>query len=437
MNILSFASRGWLLLCPFVACALLHGAETQRTDMTGHVKGPDGKPVPNALAIIVGAGPREGSSPLCPYNYPDCGKRAMTDSDGSFHIESLDPAMDFWLAVLAPGFEPFNNSKILPEAGPVQVNLKVRDLSMIPPGGHAYGRIIGPDGHPVAGATLDIEGVQHAESTTWGCPDTDGMVASDADGQFEILGKKPFTAVYAVVNAHGLARRWARLEPGKMCLLRMNKGVTVRGRLAFNGQPLKNLKVGMDSVERECGKFFSGFRATTDDNGGFEFSDVPLDTKFSVFSILDSFQKTGAGFRREFDSGSRNVDLGEIKAEPTYHLIGRVVLGDGKPVPSGTRMLLDAWDILLVPLDADGRFDATGVPAGQTSLYLSLNGYHFSTKNPSLDSNHRGLIGRVSGDIPDLNILLEPGSPPNYEDIDHLSYEEQKKRKDEPLRGMH
>lgn len=435
MNILFLASRRLILLCLF-ACALVHGADSQRLDMTGQVIGPDGKPVANALAIVVAAGPREGNSPLCPYNYPDCGKRAMTDSDGAFRIESLDPAMDFWIAVLAPGYEPFNNSKILPEAGPVKVKLKVRDLSKVPPGGHAYGRIIGPDGQPVAGATLDIEGAQRGETTSWGCTDTDGMVATDADGQFEILGKKPFTAVYAVIKAYGLARRWARLEPGKMCFLRMNKGVTVRGRLTFNGQPLKNLKVGMDSVERECGKFFSGFRATTNDGGVFEFSDTPLDTKFTVFSILDSFQKTGAGFRREFDSGSRNVDLGEIKAEPTYRLIGRVVLGDRKPVPSGTRMLLDAWDILLVPLDADGRFDITGVPAGQTSLYLHLDGYHFSTKNPSLDSNHRGLIGRIARDIPDLNILLEPGNPPNYEDIDPLPYEEQEKRKKEPLCGI-
>jgi len=92
--------------------------------------------------------------------------------------------------------------------------------------------------------------------------------------------------------------------------------------------------------------------------------------------------------------------------------------------------------ILLVTLDADGRFDITGVPAGQTSLYLRLDGYHFSTKNPPLDSNHRGLIGRVAGDIPDLNILMEPGNPQNHEDIDRLPYEEQKNQNEEPLRGV-
>ena len=117
-----------------------------------------------------------------------------------------------------------------------------------------------------------------------------------------------------------------------------------------------------------------------------------------------------------------------------------MILADGKPVPANTRLMLDrsaAWDTTLVPVDAQGGFEVSGVPAEKVGLYVGIPGYHLSAKNPSLElNNQHGLIGRVGGDVAALNILLEPGSGPNWNDLDRPSYEDQQKAEQMPLRGV-
>lgn len=424
----------------FVVSVPSLAGEAQRVDMTGEVKSKQGVPIPNAAVIVIAAGPRQGSSPLCPYSYPDCGKRATTDAGGNFRIASLDPALDFCIRILAPSYAPFTNSQILPESGPVQVTLDVRDLSQIPQERHVQARIIGPDGGPVSGATVDVDGEEKGDTTHWGGIDVDGMTMTDTEGEFHIGGPKPFTAIHVIIEAPGLAKRWARLEPGKMGLLRMTEGVKVTGRLLHKGQPLANLKLGISTVERRCGVFLSGFEATTEKDGRFVFTNIPLGMKFQVFSIMESAKTADASFRREFDSGNNDeaIDLGEIQAPPAYRISGKVVLADGKSVPPKTRLLLSreqAWDTALVQLNQDGTFTFDGVPEEQITLSFSVAGYRLSEKNPSLDSDHRGLIGRVSGNITNLTIQLEPGKPLGSDEFERLSYEEQKKRNAMPLRG--
>lgn len=435
-----------LLLLPFLGLLLAFGlplpavAELLRPDMTGVVKNSNGEPVPGAVAFIFAAGPRKGSSPLCTYSYPDCGKRSVADAGGNFRIESLDPALDFYLLVMAPGYGPFSKWSILPEAGPVGVKLNPRDLAKLSPASHVQGRILGPDGRPVAGATFDLEGQERGDTTSWGGADTDAMAISDANGEFHIAGPKPFTAVHVVIEKQGLAKRWARLEPGKTLLLRMSQGVSVKGRLVFKGQPLRNVKLGIGTVERQCGVYLKGFHTTTDEEGRFVFDNIPSGMKYLVFTQMDSAGKSGAYLRHEFDLGKDGapLDLGELQAQPTHRIAGRVVLTDGKSLPPQTRILLDipgSWDFSLIPLDAEGRFEVTGVPAERVAISFHPDGYRFSTKNPSIGTQQRGINGRLTGDLPDFNILLEPGKPPGYEEIERLSYEEQQKRADMPLQG--
>lgn len=416
-------------------------AESPRVDMTGQVKSKQGEPICNAVVIVIAAGPRQGSSPLCPSLYPDCDKRAAAAPDGKFRIAALDPDFSFAVRVVAPGYWPFLKTSVLPEAGPVEITLDPRDLSKIPPERHAQGRVMDPDGNPVAGATLDVDGEENGDSTRWGCIDTDGRAITDANGEFHIVGTKPFNAVHAVVEVPGLATRWARLEAGKMALVRMTKGTTVGGRLLNNGQPLADIRLGASTVERRCGTNLMGFQATTGKDGRFTFKNIPPATKFQIFSMMDSAKTAGTALRVEFDSGKEGgtVELGALQAQPTHRISGKVVLTDDKPVPPQTRLLLSsskAWDFMLVTLDREGRFETGGVPEEQFELVLGVNGYRFSEKNPSLDSNHRGLIGRVTSDISNLTILLEPGKPVPYEELEHLSYEEQKKRNEMPLKGV-
>src|SRR3954471_379761 len=69
----------------------LEERDSDRPDLTGTVKDPEGKPLPQASVFIYTAGPKEGASILCPSCYADCRKSTTTDKDGHFKIESLDP----------------------------------------------------------------------------------------------------------------------------------------------------------------------------------------------------------------------------------------------------------------------------------------------------------------------------------------------------------
>jgi len=163
--------------------------------------------------------------------------------------------------------------------------------------------------------------------------------------------------------------------------------------------------------------------------------------KFDLFGLMDSFKQFHAGLFQNITSlgDGQTLNLGEIQAKPAHRVSGQVILSDGKPVPAGTRILVDrpnAWDPLQVVLDKDGRFDLQGIPEERIQLLVSIKGYRPSKKNPSLDGNQRGIEGRVASDISGLEILLEPGAPALWQDIDRPSYEEQERRKDLPLRGI-
>ena len=430
-----------LLLIPAIS-PLATAAEIPRLDLNGRVLNQSGAPVPGVTVMILAAGPRTGSSSLCPYTYPDCGKKTVSDAKGNFRIPSLDPVLDFCIIALAPGCEPFYNSKIIPEAGLCMVKLRPRDLSKIPPNHHVCGRIIGPDGRGVAGAILDVDGLEQGDLTSWGGNDaTEGMAMTDTNGEFHVIGHKDFTAIFCVLETNSLARRWARLEPGKTLLLRMTAGAAIHGRLVWKGQPLAGVALGMCTKERECGKYFNGLEAVTDKDGKFVFEHVPPAMTYELFGKMISLAARGVAFQHQFDAAPEGgtTDLGELNAEPAHRLSGRILLSDGKPVPPGIRLMLDragAWDTTLAQLDEHGAFELTGIPSEKISLYVTVPGYRFSEKNPNLDLNRRSsLIGRVSADITGLDILLEPGSRPNWNDIDHPSFEEEQKAGQMPLHG--
>jgi hypothetical protein len=59
-------------------------------------------------------------------------------------------------------------------------------------------------------------------------------------------------------------------------------------------------------------------------------------------------------------------------------------------------------------LDAEGKFEVHGLPTERYSLSIGLKGYHFSTKNHSIEQINRRLVGTIDQDIAGLKILLEP-----------------------------
>jgi hypothetical protein len=87
-----------------------------------------------------------------------------------------------------------------------------------------------------------------------------------------------------------------------------------------------------------------------------------------------------------------------------------------------------------VDVAADGSFAFQGVPAESVALSVNVPAYPLSIRNPSLDRlNGFSIIGRVSGNLENLVILLEPGQ--SQHDWNRPSSPDDQPR-DKPLRGL-
>jgi len=246
--------------------------------------------------------------------------------------------------------------------------------------------------------------------------------------------------VYATVEGRGVAKRWITLKPGKDHLVRMQEGVTVTGKILREGRPLKDVLVGLVTTERTCGVCLHDFEAVTDANGYFMLLNVTPENEYYLFAKMESLGDNGALPVKTIKAGvnGSSVKLGDLPLRAGSRLAGRVALSDGKPVPPNTRLFLgrdEAWDHTEVALDPDGRFAFEGVPNESVSIGVSIKGYTFSKRNPSLDWLNGSIIGRVEKDVTDLTLLMDPGNQRFFRDEDIPSDVERQPR-NKPLRGV-
>jgi hypothetical protein len=418
-------------------------AEPAKPDLAGRVANPDGSPATNATILIYTAAQKQGTSSLCPSCYADCGKQAVTGPDGKFEIKSLDPALLFRLLVLAPEHEGRFIEKVDPAGGAVNITLEPMDVEGTPPELRIAGLVIADDGQPVAGATIQPQGVELGNgSQSWGATGrlTDETAVSDIQGRFLLRCKSKVELIYAMAFARGAAPRPVQLRPGRDYLVRMQEGVLVTGRVVAAGRPVPGAVVGVRPTVGVNGEFFASDKVATDSNGCFSLFNLPPEKALTLFATMDSLQGKGALPPRPFSSGKNKTStgLGDLELQPGYLVAGEILLSDGNPVPARTRLLLareGVSDYSEAVLDAGGRFEFQMVPAGSVSLSLRLKGYRFSKSNPSLDWLNGFIVGAVNRDITNLTLIMDPGEfryTPNTADMPE---DVDRQPRDKPLRG--
>jgi hypothetical protein len=222
----------------------------------------------------------------------------------------------------------------------------------------------------------------------------------------------------------------------------MQEGAVIKGRIVRDGKGLKDVVVGLATIERTCGSCLQDFEAVTGQNGWFLLLNVTPQRDYHLFAKMDSLADRGALPARKVSVGATGTtaDLGELKLVPARRITGRVALSDGKPIPPDTRLHLSremAWDHTEVTLDANGAFQVIGVPEEPISINVRVKGYKFSKRNPSLDRLNGSILGRVDGDLKDLTLLMEPDEGrPNREPEDlHLFEGPDSQPGNKPLRG--
>jgi hypothetical protein len=392
-------------------------AAQSRPNLTGRVLDADGAPVAKAIVFVYSAAPKEGTSSLCPYCYVDCAKQAKTDAEGRFKIESLDPTLIFRLLVVAGGRETKFVSKVDPVKGEQTIKMKPLSEEALHSALRIKGMVVNEQGKPVPEAIVNSEGIGQGQMTQWGGTDryVEPLAVTDDEGHFILLCKSnTVDTVYVTVSGRGAAKKWFTLKPSSDYLLRLLDGVTVTGQIVHDGKPLKGVSVGAASSERRCGIYLDCDGTATDSDGRFHLFNVPPTQEFVVYATMKSLAGNGAVPDKTFTTGESGAthDLGRLEVGPAFKVAGRIMLSDGKPVPANTRMYLGretTQDSVETTLAADGSFEFTGVPAESVGLAVRIQGYRCSKRNPGLDWLNGGIMGRVTGDITDMTILLEPG----------------------------
>lgn len=393
--------------------------DATRPDLVGTVRGLDGQAL-RATVFIHTAAPKTGTSSLCPSCYPDCRKRESTDEQGRFTMASLDPELTFRIVVVAQGHSPRVVGGVDPAAGPLDVVLERFPEDHASPERSIRGRVVDARDNPVEGALIHSEGMFMSDGTgRWGYLEgVDALAVTDSAGEFVLGAEVPFAGLHVRVEARGLApRNFLQLGKGAdRHILRLDEGGMVTGRVVLDGRPLAGARMGAVPVDRRVETFVGTFEIATDEDGAFAFVNLPANTEFHVYGLMESFKTLGATATSRVRTGATGstVDLGDVEVGPSHRLSGRVVLADDGALPPGTRLLVsrgDAWDSMILVPDPSGRFETAGLPTGLYSLTIRLNGYEVSARNLSADLLNPGsLVGRVERDVTDLVLLLEPGS---------------------------
>lgn len=427
----------------------LSADSTSETSIGGTVQTQDGKPIAGATATIISASIRGGNDTVAPWRYPDAGKTAKTDAAGEFKIGPVDRTLTFQLVVFAAGYEPnfegVNSTKVRPK-----LTLQPRPAMPNDPKRIVSGVVVDSNGHPLAGAVIRPRGYRIGPNIWYGNDrGFDRNVVTDDQGKFYLVADKPVDAINLMVTAREAPRKMFEAVPtaAQDNRLQMPEGASLRGRVVDHGEPVAGAKLGLVQANRSMQTFVGLFQIAADSRGRFLFTDLPANEDYFVYGTQSLGERSAIGQQPVHVGvpGSES-NAGDLTVGPAYHLRGRIVLSDGKPVPPMTQMYVyreGIWNNHAVKLNADGEFDDSGLTPGVVDIYLYTDNYHLSKKNKSLDpTDPWRMLGRVDKDTDMQMILMDPGRP-NYQtfydeaqkDWQKLS-EERKQVEAQPLMGV-
>ncbi len=389
--------------------------------LSGKIVDGAGHPIDHATVLVYHAGVKKGYSIFCPSCYVDCGKRATTGPDGTFHIQSVDSELVFELLAVRDGFQPTFIKAVDPSSQSVATAVLMPRVAATSPEKIVRGRVVDDHGRPVRDAVVEPVGLSSNEfpngkpaknevSVYGTIQGVDPIAITDEKGEFEIASQRPALAMLLKFEARGFAPKLQALQAGPdRKIVVVAPGAVVRGRLMDHGAPVAGAEVGL--IPRNRGGFggnlkimgdpYEEIRVGTQADGTFVLADVPTAIGWYAYPKMESLSKSrGQPVECDSKNAGEVVDVGDLQLEPGHHLRGKVVLRKGGTIPEGMRVIISAhraWDSQLVPLRQDGSFECSGLPTGSYDVMPGVRGYRPSEEVKNMTIDH---------DVDDLRIVL-------------------------------
>jgi hypothetical protein len=400
-----------ILFTAILCCTTLLSATTPRPNLTGTVKDANGNPLADVTVMVYHAGVKVGYSTFCPSCYIDCGKRVVTDADGSFEIKDLAPDLWFTLLAARDGYVPGITKSI----DPVKSSTVALQLASKPPtadfSGTVRGRVVGSDGSPVADAIIDPTGINlnakqvsaifpagtalsEGEHSVYGTlKGLQPIAVTNKQGEFEISYNQPTSKMLLKIEGRGLAPKFVVMETGaQRHSVTLTDGATITGRLIANGKPAPNIQIGL--IPKERGGFsdnlkingspYEVVRIGTDANGRFVIPNAPAPVDWYIYATIDSVSSLGATspIAVHTSRDGEYLQTADLVIGRGFKVKGTVVVNDNKPIPEGMHITIGSetiWDSKTIPLPADGHFEFNNIPPGKYTIWASVKGYYEKT----------------------------------------------------------
>lgn len=400
--------------------------------ITGKVTDAAGKPIPRAIVMVYHAGPRSGYGVFCPTCYPDCGKRAITDSRGAFVVNHLHSDLWFELFVEKGGYEPKFLGKVVPTPDAHVTTTLIRQQSVSEPDLLFRGRLVDSHGLAVPNAVVRPIGALLPNGTasyTFSImfENVDPIAISNDRGDFQIAYRHPPgkissslapsipvppLKILVSVEPRGLAQAFRVIPAGlQWHRVTVTDGGVIRGRLVQDGKPVGNAEMGLigdppggwgADLQPVFNPYFE-ITVGTQPDGTFAIPDVPFPWNWYIYAKAESVASRGAtgDIKCATKRGDEIVDLGDIQLKPAYHLRGKVGLSDGKPIPDGMTVTISSdlvRDAQTITLPSNGQFQFAGLATGSYDVSASVKGY----------SSPAPLSISVQRDVNNFAITLHP-----------------------------